>query len=187
MTVLGSAGSAPATREELISALNAGQEMLIVNGHVRPGSAVEPASSALILISPAGQIDAMTVEDFADIGVPPQCVILGCDGAGAATGTEWTGLVTGLVWAGARQVVTTTVPVIEDSLTAALDAELLDSICSRGAVQGLLNWQRSAAARWRDEPSNPATAPYRWAETVAVRSGDLDAPPMDRWRGLALR
>jgi tetratricopeptide (TPR) repeat protein len=171
MTTLGPAGSAPATKEGLISALNAGQEMLIINGHVRPGSAVDPASSALILISPGGQIDAMTVEDFADIGVPPQCVILGCDGAGAATGTEWTGLVTGLVWAGARQVVTTTVPVVEDSLTATLDAELLDSIRGGGAVPGLLNWQRSMAARWRDDPSSPASAPYRWAETVAVRSG----------------
>jgi hypothetical protein len=112
--------------------------------------------------------------------LPPLAPAIWRRRAGSATGTEWTGLVTGLVWAGARQVVTTTVPVIEDSLTAALDAELLDSICSRGAVQGLLNWQRSAVARWRDEPSNPATAPYRWTETVAVRSGDLDAPPMDR-------
>ena len=171
MTVLGPAGCAPATRTELIALLDAGQELLIVNGHVRPGSAVEPASSALILISPNGQSDAMTVADFADIGVPLQCVILGCDGAGAATGTEWTGLATGLVWAGARQVVTTTVPVVEDQLTATLDTQLLGSICSHGAVQGLLIWQRTMAARWRDDPFNPANAPYRWAETVAVRSG----------------
>jgi hypothetical protein len=126
-----------------------------------------------MLISRDGQVDAMEVADFADIGVPLQCVLLGCDGAGAATGTEWTGLATGLVWAGAREVVTTTAPVLEDGLTAALDAELVDFIRNRGAVQGLLDWQRTMATRWRDDPSNRASGPYRWAETVAVRSGDL--------------
>jgi hypothetical protein len=171
MTILGPAGSAPATRAKLVAALNAGQELLVVNGHVRPGSVVEPASSALMLISPNGETDAMTVADFAAVGVPPQCVILGCDGAGAATGTEWTGLATGLVWAGAREVVTTMVPVVEDNMTATLDAELLDSIRSHGAVQGLLGWQRTMAARRRDDPRTPAGAPYRWAETVALRSG----------------
>lgn len=171
MTILGPAGSAPATRAKLVAALSAGQELLVVNGHVRPGSAVEPASSALMLVSPNGETDAMTVADFAAVGVPPQCVILGCDGAGAATGTEWTGLATGLVWAGACEVVTTMVPVVEDNLTATLDAELLDSIRSHGAVQGLLGWQRTMAARRRDDPRTSAGAPYRWAETVALRSG----------------
>jgi len=171
MTVLGPAGSAPATRAELAAALNAGQELLVVNGHVRPGSAIEPASSALMLASALEETDAMTVADVARIGMPPQCVILGCDGAGAATGTEWTGLATGLVWAGAREVVTTTVPVVEDSLTATLDAALLDSIRRQGAVQGLLDWQRAMAARWRHDPWNRGGAPYRWAEVVAIRSG----------------
>jgi tetratricopeptide (TPR) repeat protein len=170
MTILGSAGSAPATRAALVAALAAGQELLVVNGHVRPGSPVEPASSALMLAAPGGGTDPVTVTDFTGIGVPPQCVVLGCDGAGAATGTEWTGLVTGLVWAGAREVVTTTVPVVEDSLAPILDAELVGSIRSHGAVRGLLSWQELMAARFRDDPSN-RNAPYRWAQTVAVRSG----------------
>ena len=170
MTILGSAGSAPATRAALVAALSAGQELLVVNGHVRPGAPVEPASSALMLAAPSGGTDPVTVTDFSTIGVPPECVVLGCDGAGAATGTEWTGLVTGLVWAGAREVVTTTVPVVEDSVAAILDAELVGSIRSHGAVKGLLSWQELMAARFRDDPSN-RNAPYRWAQTAAVRSG----------------
>ena len=131
MTILGSAGSTPATRVALAAALGVGQGLLVVNGHVRPGSPVEPASSALMLAGPGGGADPMTVTDFAVIGVPPQCVVLGCDGAGAATGTEWTGLVTGLVWVGAREVVTTTVPVVEDGTTAARWAQ---TVAVRSAV-----------------------------------------------------
>jgi tetratricopeptide (TPR) repeat protein len=171
MTVLGSAGSAPATRANLLAALQAGQRLLVVNGHVRPGSPVEPAASALLLASPHRGVDPMTVAQFVGVGVPPECVILGCDGAGTATGTEWTGLATGLVWAGARKVVTTTAPVIEDNVTARLDAQLLESIQRDGAIQGLLSWQATMAARWHAEPTNPDYAPYRWAETVALWSG----------------
>jgi tetratricopeptide (TPR) repeat protein len=183
MTILGSAGSAPATSAALAAALKAGQELLVVNGHVRPGSLVEPASSALMLAGPDGGTDPMTVTDFAAIGVPPQCVVLGCDGAGAATGTEWTGLVTGLVWAGAREVVTTTVPVVEDGTTAMLDAELVGSIRSHGAAKGLIDWQKLMAARYRDDPSSPDSAPYRWAQAVAVRSEVHDVSSM--WRDRA--
>ena len=170
MTILGPAGSAPATRAELWAALQVGQELLVVNGHVSPGSVVDPASSALMLISSTGDPDPMTVGEFADMGVPSWCVILGCDGAGAATGTEWTGLATGLVWGGAREVVTTTVPVIDDYRAVRLDAELLASIREHGPASGLLAWQRRMLSRWRKNPGDAASAPYRWAEIVVLKS-----------------
>ncbi len=171
MTVLGHAGVAQATRPELLAALERRPGLLVVDGHIRAGSDVEPASAALMLASAIGGPDPMGVAEFAAIGVPELCVVLGCDGAGAATGAEWTGLATGLVWAGAREVVTSTAPVIEDGRAPALDAELIDCIRDQGAVRGLTDWQIRMVERWRHEPSNPAHAPYRWATTVGLRAG----------------
>jgi tetratricopeptide (TPR) repeat protein len=171
MTILGAAGESPATRKNLLAALRDGYELLVISSHVRPGSPVDPASSSLLLAGPDGGVDPLSVAELAELGVPAECVILGCDGAGAATGTEWTGLATGFVWAGARVVVATTVPVIEDSIAAERDAELIAAIRLDGAVKGLLTWQRAMAHRWRRDPENPAFSPYRWAATVALRSG----------------
>jgi tetratricopeptide (TPR) repeat protein len=171
MRVLGPGGSLAATKETLLEALRTMPDLLVISGHVRPGSDADPASSALMLATPGGGQDQLTVAEFANLDVPPECVILGCDGAGAATGTEWTGLVTGLVWAGARVVVTTTVPVIEDDIAGRRDSELIDSIRLNGAVPGLLNWQRNMVGHHRTEPDSPEYSPYRWATTIAVQSG----------------
>jgi hypothetical protein len=170
MNILGSGGDAPATRASLVAQLNGGPGLFIVNAHVEPGSEDDPASSALLLRGPHNRIDRMRVGEFRGLNVPAQCVILGCDGAGAATGTEWTGLVTGLVWAGAAEVVTTTVPVVDDLVTAELDAELVEEIRRRGASAGLQSWQRYMARRRRQQPADPRFAPYRWAQTVAVQT-----------------
>jgi len=170
MQILGAGGSLPATRVSLLAGLDLHPEVLIVNAHVEPGSDDDPASSALLLRAPGGDVDRMRVAEFGDLSIPSQCVILGCDGAGAATGTEWTGLATGLVWAGATEVVTTTAPVIDDPLTAELDATLVEAIRLRGATAGMLFWQRTMAQRRRELPADPRYAPYRWAQMVALHS-----------------
>jgi tetratricopeptide (TPR) repeat protein len=170
MRILGTGGQAPATRTALVTELRSGAALFILNAHVEPGSDDDPASSALLLRDPTGGIDRMRVADFAGTRIPNQCVILGCDGAGAATGTEWTGLATGLVWAGAAEVVTTTAPVVDDQVTADLDDELVDEIRRRGASAGLLSWQRRMARRRRQQPGDPRFAPYRWAQTVGLRT-----------------
>ena len=173
MNILGSGGDAPATRAALVAQLGNGPGLFIVNAHVEPGSEDDPASSALLLRDSDNGIDRMRVGEFGGLNVPPQCVILGCDGAGAATGAEWTGLVTGLVWAGAAEVVTTTVPVVDDLVTAGLDAELVEEIRRRGAAAGLQSWQRYMARRRRVQPGDPRFAPYRWAQTVAVQTASV--------------
>jgi hypothetical protein len=56
--------------------------------------------------------------------------------AGVSGTNIWLREATGLVWVGAREVVTTSVPVIDDSLTATLDAALLTSVAlTRGREQ----------------------------------------------------
>jgi len=170
-TVLGSTGAAAATRQQLASALATRPRSLVINGHVIPGTEIEPALAALVLVTADGAIDPMTVTDMRQLGVPPVCIILGCDGAGAAIGTEWTGLATGLIWAGAREVVTTTSPVIDDATTVQFDEALLAVIEEHGATEGLWTWQRTMASRHRADPQSPNHAPYRWAASVVLRAG----------------
>lgn len=168
--ILGGDGPA-ATRAAVIGALSRTARMLVVAGHVDPGTDDDPASSALILKGPDGDRDALGVEEIASLRAPPVCLLLGCDGAGAATGNEWTGVATGLIWAGARWVLTTTWPVLDDRLTTELDTDLVARVRREGPLEGLWEWQRSMAARWAADHSDLAAAPYRWAGTVVVASG----------------
>jgi hypothetical protein len=83
--------------------------------------------------------------------------------------------------ASASQLATSTVPVIDDDLTASMDSELLRHVEAagplHGPLHGLLNWQRAASTRHQLGASRSA-APYRWATYVATRSarsGGLNA------------
>ena len=98
-------------------------------------------------------------------------MLLVCDGAGAATGNEWTGVATGLMWAGARWVLTTTWPMLDDQVTPGLDTDLVAHVRRDGPLEGLWAWQRRIAARWAADRRDLAAAPYRWAGTVVVGSG----------------
>ena len=71
--------------------------------------------------------------------------------------------------AGASQIATSTVPVIDDDLTASMDSELLRHVEAAGPLHGLLNWQRASSTRHQLGASLSA-APYRWATYVATRS-----------------
>jgi len=167
--ILGATSLEPATRHHLVHALARHPRLLAIAGHVRPGTSVDPAAAALLLESDTGATDPVTVAELSDLAVPPWCLVLGCDGSGAATGAEWTGVLTGLAWAGASEITTSTVPVIDDDITASLDRELLQHVEAAGPLHGLLNWQRAACARYRLVGS-PLAAPYRWATYVATRS-----------------
>jgi tetratricopeptide (TPR) repeat protein len=170
--VLGAASLEPATRHYLLHALARHPRLLAIAGHVRAGTAADPAAAGLLLDSDTGAADPVTVAELSALTVPPWCLVLGCDGSGASTGGEWTGVLTGLAWAGANEIATSTVPVIDDDTTASLDRELLRYVESAGPLHGLLSWQRAACARDRlprSSPSAPA-APYRWATYVATRS-----------------
>lgn len=167
--VMGATSLEPATRHYLRHVLMRQPRLLTIAGHVRPGTIADPAVAAILLDSDSGETDPVTVAELSALAIPPWCVILGCDGSGAATGGEWTGILTGLAWAGASQIATSTVPVIDDSLTASLDRELLRHVEATGPLHGLLNWQRAVCARHRSGTS-PSAAPYRWATYVATRS-----------------
>jgi hypothetical protein len=167
--VMGATSLEPATRHYLRHALTHQPRLLTVAGHVRPGTIADPAAAAILLDSESGDTDPVTVAELSALAIPPWCLILGCDGSGAATGGEWTGILTGLAWAGASQIATSTVPVIDDSLTASLDRELLRHVEVAGPLHGLLNWQRAVCARGGSGTS-PSAALYRWATYVATRS-----------------
>ena len=168
--ILGPTSLEPATRHHLLHALARHPRLFTIAGHVRPGTSADPAAAALLLDSDSGATDPVTVAELSALAVPPWCLVLGCDGSGASTGAEWTGVLTGLAWAGASEIATSTVPVIDDDVTASLDRELLQHVEAAGPLHGLLNWQRAACARHRSADSSSPAAPYRWATYVATRS-----------------
>lgn len=91
----------------------------------------------------------VTVAELAALAVPPWCLVLGCDRSGATTGAEWTGVLTGFAWAGAREIATSTVPVIDDDATASLDRELLQ----HAEATGLLRPDQLATGHLRAAPT----------------------------------
>jgi hypothetical protein len=167
-------GRAEATRDAVLAALKAKPAIAAFAAHVRAGGDDDPAASAILLADSAGGTAPLGVGDLAKIQAPPVCVLLVCDGAGAATGAEWTGVATGLLWAGAGWVVTTTAAVIDDRLSPELDSELLLAIAELGPLDGLWSWQRRCAQRRRDD-TDPRYAPYRWANFVALACGSRDS------------
>lgn len=158
----------PATRDAIAGAA-ARTDMLILAAHVRPGSPSDPTASAILVARDDGAADEFLVRDLADVAIPATCVVLGCDGAGAATGTEWTGIATGLTWGGAQWVVTTTWPAIEDLAQVTAENDLLQELCTCPAPEALWSWQRRQLLRWR-EHRDPAAAPCRWAGVVVTGS-----------------
>lgn len=157
-----------AVRPTVLTALEDDVQLLVAAAHIRPGEEVDPASTAILLPAAEGGVDPLTAADLAAVGAPRTCVLLGCDGAGAATGTEWTGVATGLVWAGARRIVTTTWPVVDDARTTRSDDGLLRAVQDGGAARGLWRWQRDHSAAHGAAPDNADHAAYRWAGTVVV-------------------
>jgi hypothetical protein len=177
--ILGATSLEPATRHHLKHALAKHPQLLAVAGHVRPGTSTDPATAALLLGRGDGAADAVTVADLVALTVPPWCLILGCDGSGAAVGAEWTGVLTGLAWAGANEIATSTVPVIDDDLTATLEGQLLQYVEAAGPVRGLLSWQRALCVQHREGRSPTSAAPYRWATYVATQSTVASDHPRD--------
>jgi hypothetical protein len=163
---LGWGAEQPATPANLRAALAQPVELLILAAHVRPGVPDDPAAAALLLADGAGGVAELTVRELGAVTAPAVCVILGCDGSGGTVGEEWTGIATALIWAGAEWVITSTWPTIEDSHTAAGDSELIAAVQAMGPRAGLWSWQRRLLERWRAQPGDPGSSPYRWAGTV---------------------
>lgn len=160
-------GHRRATRSAFIAAVRQA-DVLVMAGHVQPGQAADPASSAVLLCDEEGGVAELTVAELASLHVPATCVVLGCDGAGAATGNEWTGVATGLIWAGASSVVTTTWPVVDDRITTGEDEALIRHVRQDGPRHGLWAWQRARAAALRVDARTRASAVYRWGGTVVT-------------------
>ena len=83
--VLASDGAAGVTRAALLSVLESALRV-VVRAHVAAGSAREPSTAALVTAD--GGLSAAELRKELRVG-PPEWVILGCDAAGAATGSEW--------------------------------------------------------------------------------------------------
>lgn len=163
--VLSASTSPPATREVLLEALAETRfDALVIRSHVRAGTPGDPLSTALLLSDDT----ELTARDLLEAGVavPQRCIILGCDAAGAATGSEWAGLPLGLSSAGATVLVMTLWPVVDDARQQALDLDLL-STSINDPVRGLSTWQQIQARQWR-ERAHSSAQPYRWANLGLV-------------------
>jgi len=168
---MGHGSGRQATPQAVRRALEQPVGLLVISAHVRPGLPDQPAAAALVLSDGHGGLDELTVGELAAGNAPPVCVILGCDGSGGGVGDEWTGLTTGLIWAGAAWVITTTWPTLEDRHTAASDAALVAALQRLGPREGLWAWQRDRLRAWRTTPDDPAFSPYRWAGMIVCGRG----------------
>lgn len=168
-------GSAAATREAVAARLADRPRQLTLLTHVLPGSASDPGTASVVLDAGSGEPDRVDVLQLASWSVPPVCVVLGCDGAGMATGDEWTGPATGLLWGGACWVVSSSVPTLEDRAQAITDGEILGAIDRHGPLDGLWRWQRASAERLRRDPSDATAQPYRWGTVVAASTSPRSA------------
>lgn len=182
--ILGSAATGHANRLAVEQALNRRPSLLVLATHVVPGTLDDPASAALLFrASHEGESrpDHVTVRDLATFRIPPTCIVIGCDGAGAATGLEWTGVATGLVWSGARSVVTSTSVVLDDQVSVSNDEELIADVRSQGGLHGLHQWQRRLAHEHRMPGQSKRSAPYRWSGFVCLvtRAGRDGFKPAD--------
>ncbi len=162
-----------ATSDAVLDALGDSRvDTLVIRGHVRAGSPADPLSTAILLSSDS----ELSARDLltAKVTAPSRCIVLGCDAAGAATGSEWAGLPLALGFAGADVLVMTLWPVVDDSIQEELDIALLLKALANPAA-GLLSWQRDQARRWREREEG-AVQPYRWANIslIAVSGARVD-------------
>lgn len=173
--VLASDDAAGVTRAALLSVLESALRV-VVRAHVAAGSAREPSTAALVTAD--GGLSAAELRKELRVG-PPEWVILGCDAAGAATGSEWAGLPIGLAAAGAERLIVTQWPILDDPAQEDLDLELVAQVEGLGLRHGLMAWQRQCARSWLDT-ADARVAPHRWAghTLVVTVTGSESSSPM---------
>ncbi len=164
--VLTSTSEPPATRDAVLASLRTNPDVFVYRGHITPGPATDPAAAHLVLAN-------STMLRADDLGEqhrgPAVCFLLGCDSSGGTSGMEWTGVATGFIWAGARDVVTTQWEVIDRPAQDTLDADLIRSCLRHGVTDGLGRWQRTHADAWQKQSAS-AAGPYSWANPIVVTS-----------------
>lgn len=110
--------------------------------------------------------------------MPGRVLLCGCDTSGAATvgaGGEWIGLAPAFLWAGARNVVATLWPTLDDHETLAFETALVDVLKrDRDPAVSLRNLQLEALCTWRAGGSSvikdgvPKGSPVVWAAYAAI-------------------
>jgi tetratricopeptide (TPR) repeat protein len=196
LKLTGEQATVPALREALAGRVRPGQAgMLVYAGHART-----PATGAalLCLAKPHdGAIDcphhpccggnpltaadlcarAPWAEEF-DYPMPGRVLLSACDTAGAraaGVGGEWLALAPSILWAGARLVVATAWPTLEDRRTLELDTAIVDILTSEeDPVAALRGLQVEYLNRWRGGTGLSSGAviqgwsPLYWAPYLAV-------------------
>lgn len=161
--VLAPDGAAGVTRAALLGVLESASRV-VVRAHVAAGSAREPSTAGLMTVE--GCLSSAELRKELR-GGPPEWLILGCDAAGAATGSEWAGLPIGLAAAGAERLIVTQWPILDDPAQENLDLALVAQVEALGLRHGLLAWQRRCARSWLDT-ADASVAPHRWAGHTLV-------------------
>lgn len=156
-----------ATPQAVYSALEQAIGLLVVSAHVRPG---RPMSQRQPRSFSATVTAASTNSGSASLA-PAAHPLSAYPGVRRVVGDEWTGLTTGLMWAGASWVITSTWPSLEDRHTAASDAALVAAVHRLGPREVLWSWQRQLLRAWRKTPGNRRCSPYRWAGMILCGRG----------------
>jgi hypothetical protein len=111
--------------------------------------------------------------------MPGRVLLSACDtsgGASAGHSGEWLALAPAMMWAGARLVIATSWPTIDDPRTFEMDVALVDLLKTHpDPAQGLRNVQLDKLHRWRTGPHDKVRlspirgwSPLFWAPYVAV-------------------
>lgn len=104
------------------------------------------------------------------LNCPTAAALFACDSLAAHVGVEWNGITPALLWAGARNVLSTLWPTLDVGVTADIEAELADRLAEDGDVPAAVREvQLRCLEQWRTEPSE-YTMPYLWAGYQLTRS-----------------
>lgn len=173
-------GSASAVTSFLRSVHPGAASMLLCRTHHEVGDAADPlATGGLLLAGESRLAPGAFLRPPTDDrpNCPETAMLVGCDTLGAAIGHEWTSLSTALLWAGARQVVTTLWPVLDTEVAAHIEDRLVNAVLAgEDIAEKIRAIQLEGLERWRTEATaSVERAPYTWA-CYTVTAGPSDRP-----------
>jgi tetratricopeptide (TPR) repeat protein len=149
-------------------------------GNPRPGSVDCPHHPCCggIPLTAADLCERVPWDDAFGYPMPGRVLLSACDTAGATAagvGGEWLTLAPSMLWAGARLVIATAWPTLEDPRTLELDTAIVDVLTSHeDPVAALRDLQVERLTRWREGQGSSRRAviqgwsPLYWAPYVAV-------------------
>jgi tetratricopeptide (TPR) repeat protein len=142
-------------------------------GHIRPGTAADPAAAALALAADSPEDEQGSFLSARDLGasglaMPSRVYLGGCEGAGFGRSLEWTSMAAASLESGTSTVLAHRWPIVDAAHAATVDQGCTDLLLrSADVAEGLRQLQMSWLADWRRQVPG-AVPPHYWAGIQAI-------------------